>query len=62
VRRMLGKPRKTEFLALKNEEVWDYRYLVDANNTRLFNVHIDKASGKVNTTSSQDDPKSMGGK
>lgn len=62
VRRMLGKPRKTEFFALKNEEVWDYRYLVDANNTRIFNVHIDKASGKVNTTSSSDDPKAMGGK
>lgn len=62
VRRLLGKPRKTEFFQLKNEEVWDYRYLVDANNTRLFNVHIDKASGKVNTTSSQDDPKSLGGK
>ncbi|MGL4577126.1 MAG: outer membrane protein assembly factor BamE domain-containing protein [Burkholderiaceae bacterium] len=62
VRRMLGKPRKTEFFQLKNEEVWDYRYLVDANNTRLFNVHIDRGTGKVTTTSSQDDPKMMGGK
>jgi hypothetical protein len=62
VRRLLGKPRSTEFFQLKNEDVWDYRYLVDANNTRIFNVHVDRATGKVTTTSSQDDPKAMGGK
>jgi hypothetical protein len=61
VRRLLGKPRTTQFFQLKNEEVWDYRYLVDFNNTRMFNVHVDKASGKVNTTSSSDDPNTMGG-
>jgi len=53
VRRMLGKPRKVEQFKLKNEEVWDWRYL-EGNVQRLFNVHFDMTSGKVTGTSSSD--------
>jgi hypothetical protein len=53
VRRMLGKPRSIAQFKLKNEEVWDWRYQ-DLTVPRLFNVHFDMTSGKVNGTSSSD--------
>ena len=51
VRRMLGRPRTVMRFNLKNEEVWDWRYL-SGNTVRLFNVHFDMTSGKVTQTSS----------
>ena len=46
VRRLLGKPRTVVNFNRLKEEVWDYRYL-DNQQPRLFNVHMDQASGKV---------------
>jgi len=57
VRRMLGKPRTIVQFKLKNEEVWDWRYLQPTQVPRLFNVHFDIDSGKVTRTSSSEDPK-----
>ncbi|HJV81410.1 MAG TPA: hypothetical protein VJ651_11300 [Noviherbaspirillum sp.] len=55
VRRMLGKPRSVVQFKLKNEEVWDWRYLDRSMQTpRFFNVHFDMTSGKVTGTSSSD--------
>jgi outer membrane protein assembly factor BamE (lipoprotein component of BamABCDE complex) len=55
VRRMLGKPRSVVQFKLKNEEVWDWRYLDRQMQTpRFFNVHFDMTSGKVTGTSSSD--------
>lgn len=51
--RMLGKPRTVMQFKLKNEEVWDWRYL-SGNTMRFFNVHFDITSGKVTQTSSSD--------
>lgn len=50
VRRMLGTPGSVVQFRLKNEEVWDWRYL-DGVNTKMFNVHFDSGSGKVTQTS-----------
>jgi hypothetical protein len=51
VRRLLGKPRTVVNFNRLKEEVWDYRYL-ENQQARLFNVHIDQATGKVTRTSS----------
>lgn len=51
VRRKLGKPRTIVKFALKNEEVWDWRYLEGPATERFFNVHFDIDSGKVTRTS-----------
>ena len=53
VRRMLGRPRTVMQFKLKNEEVWDWRYLSNGE-MRFFNVHFDIATGKVVRTSSSD--------
>lgn len=53
VRSMLGRPRSVMQFKLKNEEVWDWRYLSNGA-VRLFNVHFDMATGKVSGTSSMD--------
>jgi hypothetical protein len=60
IRRLIGNPGEKQNFPLKNEEVWTYRYLEDANNTRLFSVHFNKGDGKVTVTSSADDPKTVG--
>lgn len=54
VRRKLGKPRTIVKFALKNEEVWDWRYLEGPATERFFNVHFDIDSGKVARTSVSD--------
>ncbi|MES2831624.1 MAG: outer membrane protein assembly factor BamE [Pseudomonadota bacterium] len=53
VRRLLGKPRTVVNFNRLKEEVWDYRYL-ENQESRLFNVHMDQATGKVTRTSSTD--------
>lgn len=57
VRRLLGRPRTVVQMKLKNEEVWDWRYMEPTQKTRFFNVHFDITSGKVTRTSSNDDPR-----
>jgi len=54
VRRLLGKPRSIAAFPLKNEEVWDWRYLSGPATEHFFNVHFDRDSGKVVHTSSND--------
>jgi hypothetical protein len=51
VRRKLGKPRSSVEFPLKNEEVWDWRYMESPGEERLFNVHFDRGSGRVTRTS-----------
>lgn len=53
VRRLLGRPRTVMRFQLKNEEVWDWRYLSNGT-ARFFNVHFDMASGRVVGTSTSD--------
>lgn len=54
VRWLLGKPRSMVQFPLKNEEVWDWRYLETNPAQRLFNVHFDIASARVTATTSSD--------
>lgn len=56
VRRILGKPRTVVPFKMKNEEVWDWRYL-DGVDTKFFNVHFNMSSGKVTQTSSSTEQK-----
>ena len=60
VRRMLGRPKSVAEYRLKNEEVWDWRYLDPTNTPRFFNVHFDKSTGRVTQTSSSPDPRVSG--
>ena len=62
VRRRLGRPAKTQVFALKNQEVWDWRYLEDQQ-PRVFSVTFD-AEGRVLSTASAIDPREQypGGK
>ena len=54
VRWLLGKPRTMVPFPLKNEEVWDWRYLETNPEQRFFNVHFDRSTGRVTRTSSSD--------
>ena len=54
VRWLLGKPRSIVQFPLKNEEVWDWRYLESNPEQRLFNAHFDITSKRVTSTSSSD--------
>ena len=62
VRRLLGRPGKTQVFALKQEEIWDWRYL-DRAQGKLFSVTFDK-DGIVTGSASMLDPREnlMGGK
>jgi len=60
VRRLLGRPRNVAEYRLKNEEVWDWRYLDPTNTPRFFNVHFDRGTGKVTQTSSSPDSRVSG--
>ena len=53
-RRILGKARSSQAFPLKNEEVWDWRYLTGSATERFFNVHFDRESGRVTRTSHTD--------
>jgi outer membrane protein assembly factor BamE (lipoprotein component of BamABCDE complex) len=52
---LLGKTAKTQFYALKGEEVWDWRFK-DGTTSKLFSVTFD-GQGRVLTTGTRDDPK-----
>jgi len=51
VRRLLGLPAKTEAYALKQEEVWDWRY-ADDDQVKIFSVTFDR-DGRVVSTGSR---------
>ena len=56
IRLMFGRPYTTVFYRNLGEEVWSYRYQIPVNANRIFNVHFDAATGRVRSTSDQDDP------
>ena len=55
VRRLLGRPGKTQTFALKQEEIWDWRFL-DRAQGKLFSVTFDK-DGIVTGSASMLDPR-----
>lgn len=55
VMKLLGKTAKTQFYALKGEEVWDWRYK-DGTIAKLFSVTFD-GQGRVLSTGIRDDPR-----
>lgn len=60
VRRLLGRPASTQPLPLKQQEVWEWRYLSASNEALLFFVNFD-ADGRVLDTGSRRDPRQDGG-
>ena len=54
VRRLLGKPARAQAYPLKNEEVWDWRFL-DGGQNRSFSVTFD-AGGRVSAQAIGPDP------
>ncbi len=54
LRRLLGRPAKTQTFALKNEEVWDWCWL-DGAQKKVFSVTFD-TEGRVKGAASVDDP------
>lgn len=55
VRRLLGRPASTQLFVLKNEELWEWRYL-DGQESRVFHASFD-ADGRLLHTASQPDPR-----
>lgn len=60
VRRLLGLPAKTVRYALKNEEIWDWRF-ADTSESKLFSVTFN-ADGRVKSTAITVDELNLGGK
>ena len=60
VRQMLGRPAQTQRFALKNEEVWDWRFKQQGQAARLFSVSFDQ-EGKVLRSGVADDPRESAG-
>lgn len=58
VRRRLGRPAKVQAYALKEVEVWDWRF-ADGPEMKIFSVTFDK-SGQVVSTGITLDPKELG--
>jgi SmpA / OmlA family len=58
VRRLLGLPAKTQSYALKQEEVWDWRF-ADGQESKVFSVTFD-ANGKVVATGTTLDGREIG--
>jgi hypothetical protein len=56
VRLLLGPPGQTMVFGRMDEEVWSYRYQIPVSTNRIFNVHFDAATGRVRSTSDQEDP------
>jgi outer membrane protein assembly factor BamE (lipoprotein component of BamABCDE complex) len=56
VRQLLGRPAKTTPYALKQQEVWDWRFKESGQTSRLFSVTFD-AAGQVLNTGVGDDPR-----
>jgi len=58
VRRLLGRPAKAQSFALKEEEIWDWRF-ADGQEIKVFSVTFDK-TGRVVATGITPDPKEIG--
>ena len=59
VRRLLGRPAKTQVYSMKQEEAWDWRYL-DGAQSKQFSVTFD-LQGRVLNAASTDDPRDVRG-
>lgn len=57
VRRLIGRPAKTQVYELKREEEWTWRWL-DGQSPKVFGVTFD-ADGKVQSTVVADDPQAV---
>ena len=53
VRRLLGRPAKTQRYALKQQEVWDWRF-ADGNETKIFSVTFDREGRVVGSATTLD--------
>ena len=58
VRRLLGMPARTQFFKLRNEEVWDWRF-VEGQESRIFSATFG-SDGRVVSTGTILDPKYAG--
>lgn len=56
VRDILGRPAQTMRYALKQEEVWDWRFKLHGNESKLFSVTFN-AQGQVLGSATGDDPR-----
>ena len=61
VRRLLGRPAKTQSYALKQIEVWDWRF-ADGNEAKLFSVTFDNDGRVTGTGTAIDEVIGGGGK
>ena len=55
LRRLLGRPAKTQVYELKREEVWDWRFRTESNESKLFSATMDP-NGVVKATAITLDP------
>ena len=56
LRRLLGRPAKTQVYELKQQEVWDWHFRHENNDNKLFSVTLDK-NGLVLSTAIALDPR-----
>ena len=56
LRRLLGRPAKTQLYELKQEEVWDWHFRHENNDSKLFSATLDK-NGRVLSTATTLDPR-----
>ena len=61
VRRLLGRPAKTQRYALKQTEVWDWRF-AEGNEAKLFSVTFDNDGRVTGTGTALDEVVAGGGK
>lgn len=55
VRRLLGRPARTQVYALKRQEVWDWRFR-DGSQDKIFSLTFDQ-DGRVLSSAVDDDPR-----
>ena len=56
LRRLLGRPAKTQMYELKQQEVWDWYFRQENNENKVFSVTLDK-NGLVLSTATAADPR-----
>jgi outer membrane protein assembly factor BamE (lipoprotein component of BamABCDE complex) len=56
LRRLLGRPAKTQVYELKQEEVWDWYFRQENNANKVFSVTLDK-NGLVQSAATAADPR-----
>ena len=56
IRLEFGRPGTISTYRNLGEEVWSYRYQIPVSTNRIFSVHFDAATGRVRSTSDQQDP------